>query len=281
MVRSRTFRSGLAAVVTGITLTALPAQSSVLEVFEVNADDAAGIQYTVDSFRNALGALNANAPVNGDPYGRREINWDAAPDRVSDPNLFPGDFFNANVAPRARGIEFKGANGTTGFELSATEASGEPIEFGFENGFTFFSAERLFTPVGGGEFDVLFFDPADQTSRALTRGLGVVFTDVESETFDQKSTMSFYDINDELLFSRDVLSGNNAGLSFLGVLFDAAEVARVRIFAGLENRDSVVMDDFIFGEPIAADAVAVPSPTPALLLLGGLLSFGWFRKRPR
>lgn len=253
---------------------AAPVQAAVLQVFEANADTAAALAPTVDAFRAALGPLNAPAPVNGDPNGRREINWDAAPDAVSDPNPFPGDFFNADVAPRARGIEFLATGDTTGFALSSTAASGEPVEFGFSGGFTFFSAERLFTPVGGETFDVLFFDPADQDAPATTRGFGLVFTDVESAT---GAEMVFFDRNDAPIFSSFVLPGGNASLSFLGVLFTEAEVARVSVTAGLGGFDSIVMDDVIFGEPISA--AAVPLPAPALMLLAGLAGFGVVTRR--
>lgn len=265
-----TFRTAL----TLAALAAAPLQAAVLEVFEFNADTAAELAPTVDAFRDALGPLNAPAPVNGDPNGRRQINWDAAPDAVSDPNAFPGDFFNADVAPRARGIEFAPVDDTTGFELSSTAASGEPVEFGFDAGFTFFSAERLFTPIGGTAFDVLFFDPANPEVQAFTRGLGVVFTDVESAT---ANSMSFFDADDNLLFTRNVLAGSNASLSFLGVIFDEAEVARVRIEAGIEGFDSVVMDDFIFGEPVPA--APVPLPLPVAMLATGLAGLGLLRRR--
>lgn len=281
MLHSKTLRTGFYGALASAALFTTTAHAAGItidyDIFEINADDAAGIQYTVDSFRDALGPLNAPAPVNGDPNGRRQINWDAAPDVVSDPNAFPGDFFNFNAAPRARGIEFKPVGDTTGFQLSSTEASGEPVEFGFSGGFTFFSPERLFTPIGGTLFDVQFFDPTDQYSQALSRGLGVVFTDVE----EAGTTMSFYDVNDELIMSREVLAGKNASLSFLGVVFDDPKIARVRIDAGLFGRaDSVVMDDFIYGEPIpASDVAPVPLPAPALLLIGGLAGLGALRRR--
>lgn len=264
------------AVLAGVLTLSSPLQAAT--VFEAVGNGAASIQQTVDDFRAALGTLNANAPVNANG-GRREINWDAAPDVVSDPNPFPGNFFNANVAPRARGIEFKETGSTTGFKLSSTAASGVPVEFGFPNGFDVFSPERLFTPIGGTTFDVLFFDPANPLERATTNGLGVVFTDVENPTSTQ---MSFYDTYDNLLFKRNVLAGANSSLSFLGVLFDDPLIARVSITAGLEGFDSVVMDDFIFGEPIPANVAPVPLPTSAFLLLGGLSALGaqrWRRKR--
>ncbi|TWT77340.1 hypothetical protein Pla123a_20000 [Posidoniimonas polymericola] len=244
---------------------ATSAASAVL-IREINGPDAASIQATVDAFRADLGAPNAPEPVNH-PGGRREVNWDAAPDSVSDPNPFPGDFFNAGSFPRARGIEFLPTGETTGFELSSTAASGEPVEFGFDAGFTFFSAERLFTPIGGETFDVRFFDPANPGTPAFSTGLGVVFTDVESA---DSTTMTFYDAYDNVLLTRSVLEGDNAGLSFLGASFDEAIVARVSIVGGLDASDSVVMDDFIFGEP---QAVPEPSSLAVLCLaaVGGIM----------
>lgn len=250
------------------------AQSAPLQVFEVNANTAAGIQQTVDDFRAALGPFNAPAPVNGDPNGRRQINWDAAPDAISDPNVFPGAFFNANIAPRARGIEFQAAGATAAFQLSSTLASGQPIEFGTPDQLTFFSAERLFTPRGDTLFDVKFFDPADQAAPALTRGLGVVFTNVSAAG---AASMSFYDAYDALIYEKDVAWGERGSLSFLGATFSEAEVARVRINAGIDGAYRVAMDDFIFGEPVAA--APVPLPAPAALLMAGLLGLGVASRR--
>ncbi len=246
--------SGADSVVMDDFIFGEPAKALVQEIFDFTADDAIGLAPGVENFRNALGVLNANDPVNGDPNGRRQINWDAAPDAVSDPNFFPGDFFNFNATPRARGIEFREVGSTTAFQLSSTEASGEPITFGFD-GFNAFSPERLFAPINGDTFDVKFFDPADNGQPALSRGLGVVFNDVEETGM---TTMSFYSASGGLLYTESVDTSNNGGFSFLGTFFDEPVVARVQITLGgqlnadgsISGADSVVMDDFIFGEPI-------------------------------
>ena len=245
--------SGADSVVMDDFIFGEPVKALVQDVFAFTAEDAAGLAPGVDDFRDALGVLNANDPVNGDPNGRRQINWDAAPDAISDPNFFPGDFFNFNAAPRARGIEFRGVGTTTAFQLSSTEASGEPINFG-SSGFAPFSPERLFTPINGDTFDVLFFDPANNSQPALSRGLGVVFNDVEEASL---TTMSFYSASGGLLYSESVETSTNAGFSFLGTFFDEPVVARVQIQIGgifdgenFSGADSVAMDDFIFGEPI-------------------------------
>ncbi|MEO1089071.1 MAG: VPLPA-CTERM sorting domain-containing protein [Pseudomonadota bacterium] len=261
--------------------TALLASTSLAHAAPVTitatGNAAADIAGAVDTYRGVLGDLNPFEPQNF-AGGRRQIDWDAAPDVVSDPNAFPGDFFNFNAAPRARGIEFEPTGSTTGFQLSSTAASGTPVEFGFDDQFSTFSPERLFAPVGGTTLDVKFFDPADQTTPATTRGLGVVFTDVEIPGL---TTMTFFDRNDNELGKFDVPTSDNAGLSFLGVAFDDPEVFRVSIVAGLspidgalvEPSELVAMDDFIFGE-----MTPVPLPASVLLLGAGIAGLGAIRR---
>ncbi len=282
------------------TLCALPLHAAPL-TFMATGATAADIQATVDDFRNALGPLNANDPVNGDPQGRRQINWDAAPDAISDPNPFPGDFFNFNAAPRARGIEFGVDPSTaafpgaaTGFELSSTAASGQPVRFGFGNELQAFSEERLFAPTGGTLFDVFFFDPADQTTAAGSRGLGIVFVDNDQTPFS--AGMRLFDGAGNAFRTLFAPQSPDGGLSFLGIIFDENVIARASVFAGFDPIDSATptsfanesifqefaaMDDFIFGEPVAGAAIA-PVPLPASMwmmisvLLGG---FGLRRMR--
>src|SRR5207237_3412298 len=92
--------------------------------FSASGTTAAEIQAQVDAFRAALGTLNPNA-AGSFGSGRREINWDGVPDAFSAPNLFPPNFFNTNSP---RGVVF--TTGGTGFQVSATAASGTPVEFG-------------------------------------------------------------------------------------------------------------------------------------------------------
>lgn len=268
--------SGLS-LVAGIT-------SAAPMIFSDAGDDPTSIAGTVEAYRNALGALNPFDPVNGDPGGRRQINWDAAPDFISDPNPFPGAFFNGDAAPRARGIEFRETGTTSGFQLSATEASGEPPQFGFPDIFTPFSEERLFSPIDGNTFDVLFFDPSDQTTPAGTRGLGVVFNDVN---LADTTTMTFYDQFGDVLASEAVATSNAGGLSFLGLVFSDPLIAKVSItagsaiFSGLDaiGGDFVVMDDFIFGEPIAFLANEVPLPGTLPLMAAALAGLAFLRRK--
>ncbi|MEO0483503.1 MAG: hypothetical protein AAF138_07735 [Planctomycetota bacterium] len=241
--------------------------------------DAAGLQALVDTYRNDLGALNAPAPGTVGS-GRRQIDWDAAPDAVSANNPFPGDFFNANFAPRARGVEFTTPG--TGFQLSATDASGvgvrfDNIDLSYSSTFSAFSEERLFTPLGSTITDVEFFIPGSD-QRATTTGFGAVFSDVD---LYGSSSIEYFDAEGDSLGVFNVEAGPtaNGSLSFLGLSFDEPIIGSVRIISGNNplggpesgsGYDLVVLDDFIFGEPV---------PTPGALALLGVAGLTGARRR--
>ena len=253
---------------------AATAPGQALTTFTATGDDAADIQATVDAFRDALGPLNPPNPVQN-LNGRRQIDWDAAPDAVSAPNPFPGDFFNFSASPRARGIEFTTPG--SGFFLSATQASGNGIEFdnidpSYSGLFDTFSAERLFTPYQSVVTIANFFNPADQATPAKTRGFGAVFTDVD---FTDVSRIDYFDENDNLLTTVFAPSnGTDESLSFAGAIFDEPVVSSVWIYSGnvplapgvTESPgltiDLVVLDDFIYGEPV---------PEPSTVFIAGTL----------
>jgi hypothetical protein len=247
-------------------------------IFSVAAATSAGIQASVDAFRTDLGSLNANV-AGSFGSGRREINWDGVPDAFSAPNNLPANFFNVNSP---RGVVF--ATSGTGFQVSANSASGTAIEFGNINAtypdlFTTFSSPRLFTALGSTITDVQFFIPGTTTG-ALTRGFGAVFTDVD---LANTTSLEFFDADNNSLgtFFVPSLTGNQT-LEFLGVDFGSAIVSRVRITSGNSvlgpnedaTHDLVVMDDFIYGEP-----VPVPEPTSLALLTTGLAAVALARRR--
>jgi len=257
----------------------LSADASVATLFSASGANPAAIQGTVDDFRDALGDLN---PFVATEFadGRRQINWDAAPAAISSPNPFPGDFFNFSAPPRARGIEFSTPG--KGFALSGDQDDGTAIRFAdinptYENEFQAFSEERLFTPRGSHITRVDFFSAADQTTRATTDGLGVVFADVD---LPYTTTIDYYGLDGTLLLNQYVETADK-GLSFAGAKFTSNELAYAIITTGnfdigptdgAFGYDVVVLDDFIFGEPIA-----VPEPASALLL--GLGSLAMLRRR--
>lgn len=223
----------------------------------VNVQQAAGtsvaaIQSAVDAYRNDLGTLNTAGPA---ASGRREIGWDGVPDAQSAPNLLPPDFFNVNVP---RGVVFSTTRGSR-FQVSAN-AGVAPIRFDnlnptYSTLFTTFSPQRLFTPLDTNRLTIRFFVPGSQTP-ATSAGFGAVFTDVDRPG----TSITYLDARNRVLgtFAVPVSPGSQT-LSFLGVRFLNARVARVRITSGntrpgldeTRARDVVVMDDFIFGEPTA------------------------------
>ena len=271
--------SVLISTATAILLIASPA-SAATTIVNVTGDNPAAIQSDVDAFRDALGLNDTgNQPINS-PGSRRQINWDgAAVDALEDPGFLPGDTFNGAAAPLTRGIQFVETGTTTGFQISANSGGSEAPEFGRPEEFQTFSAERLFTPVNGTTFDVLFFNPVDQTEPAVSRGLGVVFVDVENAS---STTMEFFDRNGTLLETIAVAPAGNEGLTFAGAIFDDPIVAAVSITSGTNIfdgsifpdivADGVVMDDFIFGEPTPVSQI--PLPAPIMMLLAGLGALG-------
>jgi hypothetical protein len=244
----------------GLTLIFNPvAASAAPQVFEASGVTPADIQTVVDAFRNFLGNPNN---VAGPPSatGHREINWDAVPDAFSAPNLLPANFFNKNSP---RGIVFFTPG--TGFEVSANlvNPTNTPVRFGnihpvYPALFSTFSPQKLFTALDSTITENLFFVPSgtpgvNSTQSATVKGFGVVFTDVN---VGNSTKIEYFDVAGNLLFSRNVLPGptTRGSLSFLGVGFDTASVFFVRITSGnrilrTPNRDVVVMDDFIYGEP--------------------------------
>jgi parallel beta-helix repeat protein len=211
--------------------------------------NAAAIAATIDTFRNDLGGQNngAGAPA---ASGRREINWDGVPDNFASPNNLPANFFNVN-SPRGAVFTTPG----TGFRVSATN----PVEFGdidpvYPSYFATNSPVRLFTAIGSTVTDVEFFVPGT-TNPATVSGFGAVFTDVDTANVTSIQFFGLNGVSFGTFFVPNVAS--NQTLSFLGVSFNAGErVARVRITCGNQvlapgnvATDSVVMDDFIYGEP--------------------------------
>ena len=253
-------------------------------VYNAAGANAVAIQGTVDSFRADLGALNPNV-VGSFGSGRREINWDGVPDSLAAPNNLPGNFFNVNSP---RGVVFSTPG--TGFQVSAN-AGVAPVEFGnidpsYPNLFATFSSQRLFTALGSTITDVRFFIPGSgSTMAAVTRGFGAVFSDVDLANI---SSIEYFDSANVSLGNHFVqnVSGNQT-FSFLGVTFDAPVVSRVRITSGNQilafgntATDTVVMDDFIYGEPVQARA-SVPDSGATLALLGiALAGLGLAARKP-
>ena len=213
----------------------------------------ANIAPEVDAFRTILGASNGATPGE-QAGGRREINWDGAgANPFNNKNDFPADFFNTNVKS---GAVF--TTGGTGFRNDSTLFA--EINPAYASQFNFFSATKIFTPVGSNQLDQLF-RVAGQPTPAVVRAYGVVFSDVD---LADKTTIQLFAADGSSLgtFAAPVRS-DAAGLSFVAVTFEEAVIARVRITLGTGalganvndvtaaggTADLVVLDNIIYGEP--------------------------------
>ena len=257
---------------------AVPVASWASALAFQGSGNVAGVTPTRDAFRLAIGG-GVVAGANGSFGGvRREINWDGAPDSFSAPNNLPANFFNSNSP---RGVVFSTPG--TGFQVSAN-AGVAPVEFdnlnpSYSSLFAPFSPQRLFTSLGSNVTDVNFFVPGTNVATTVT-AFGVMFSDVDLAT---STSITYFDQNGNSLgtFNAIATPGNEM-FSFLGVLFNAGEqIGRVRITSGNSalgagvvespTNDLVVMDDFIYSEPLAA---ASPVPEPGTLALFGS-GFAW------
>ena len=206
----------------------------------------------VDEFRNLLGPSNGGT-AGEQVAGRREINWDGAgANPFNNRNDFPSTFFNTNVKS---GAVFTTAG--TGFRNDSSLFS--DVNPAYAAQFNFFSANKIFAPVGSNQLDQLF-QVAGQPTPALTRAFGIVFSDVD---LADKTTIQLFAQDGSTLgtYSAPVRS-DAGGLSFVGVAYDNAIIARVRITLGTGalgptandvtaggTVDLVVLDNVIYGEP--------------------------------
>lgn len=256
------FASMLLAAIMFQTASAAPV------VWSAAGANPAAIQTTVDAFRADLGTLNPN---NGQSFtgGRRQIDWDGVPDSLSSPNNLPANFFNVNSP---RGAVFSTPCGNAEFRVSSNAATGVPVRFGeidpsYTNTFTTFSPQRLFTVISDNFvpcniLTVNFFIPGTKIP-ATVRGFGLVFTDVDTSG---NTRLLAYDAAGKLLTPGGIAAlPASGGLSFVAVSYDQGErIASVQIVSG-NNRlssgnvdgtnglDIIAMDDFIYGEPRAAE----------------------------
>ena len=236
-------------------------------VFQAAGPDIASIQNLVEQYRIALKGNN-NGNDGPHPDGRREINWDGGGADTTTPPVTP---FNTFL--NTRGAQFT----TPGTGLSQAPPSGGPqggLATLFNNPtygtiFSTFSPKRLFTPVDSNVTEARFFVPGSNgTVPAKVSGFGAIFTDVDlpdgSGPGDkngnrQSSTrIECFGTDGGLIYSSFVAASPGDGsLSFLGIVFTDARIARVRITSGDAapgpnddgTHDIVMMDDFLYGEP--------------------------------
>lgn len=208
----------------------------------------------VTEFKNFLGPANITP---GATSGRREINWDGVPDAMDDQKL-PADFFNpvgaGAQASLQRGINYASLNDAmvsqTHFVSVNAQASGS---------FTTFSGNKGFAVVNSNEWPVTF-EVAGQHTPATVKGFGAVFSDVDK---DNSTAIEFFNGTTSLGKFFVPSHDNTSSLSFLAVYFPGNVVTSLKIshegklIDGEKDitqggtKDLVVMDDFIYSEPLA------------------------------
>lgn len=221
---------------------------------------AGDISKVVDLYRSLLGSNNGGTPGSRGT-GYREISWDTVPDEFAAPNFLPPDFFNAPTAPRARGAMLSTPGQGVMVSANRSNPTNTPVRFGNINPtyptiFKTFSPERLFSPIGSNIVDLTFFVPGTQTPAAVS-GFGAVYANVSTE----HTAFEYFDVDGNSL-GKFAVPLAPKGLSFLGITFDQPIVVHVRIQYGSvalgpddgPNTNVAVMDDFIYGEPVAQPA---------------------------
>src|SRR6185369_15271638 len=238
-------------------------------VFQAAGPSGASIQGIVTQYQTALGGKN-NGNDGSHTDGFRQINWDGGSTTNLTTTLSPNPFAGFQTT---RGALFTTPDGT-GFVQAPPSGLAAANVFNNPNYTTIFrpfSASRVFSAIGSNVTDVTFFVPGGGNVAAATKGFGAIFTDVDQpdgsgpgeKRGNRKSStlIEYFGVHGELLFSSFVpASPGDNSLSFFGVVFPDERIARVRITSGnavpgaddTAKSDVVMMDDFIYAEPKAA-----------------------------
>jgi hypothetical protein len=230
-------------------------------VFQAAGPNPASILSTVDQYRAALGTVNNGNAPGPLAEGRREINWDGGGSTATSPGPTPFTVF----------LNSRGANITTpGSGFVQAPLDGLVSTFGnptYATIFQPFSPVRFFSPIDSNETEVEFFVPGGTNIPAVVTGFGAVFSDVDRQEEaerrwhrdrDVNTVIEYLDDNHDVIYRAVVpASPGDASLSFFGIVFNKAIIARVKITTGnrapgrndTRRRDIVMMDDFLYGEP--------------------------------
>jgi hypothetical protein len=219
-------------------------------VFSASGD----ITAKLTEFRNLLGNLNNTTGLTS---GRREVNWDGVPDSLEGKSI-PGDFFNptepGSQVSLQRGLVYAIADNArvskTGFSDINSNASSE---------FSSFSGNKTFSVVNANRWPVSFEVPG-QNREASVKGFGAVFSDV-----DKANSTSIEFFNGQASLGQFFVPphNNQNSFSFLAVYFPNAVITEIHIshegklidgekdITQGGSRDLIVLDDFIYSEPLA------------------------------
>lgn len=210
----------------------------------------ATVTAALTAFKTTLGGANNNATPGTQAGGFRAINWDAVGAPVLDTDTLPAATFSN------RGLLMQ----TDGSGFRVDDSSFKQIPNVDPVNFPAFSGTKLFASVGSTKMDALFNVPGHLATPAAVRAFGVVFVDNE---IAGSATIEAFDGEGRSLGKFSAPVTGSGQFSFVGVTFDSAVVARVRITSGTNalgtaaeapgtGVDLVVMDDFVFGEPQAS-----------------------------
>ena len=250
--RGRGFLAALAAVVVIAGCSSYDSPTQPPPGPQATVVTATGdITAKVAEFRTLLGDPANGGTAGQQPAGRREVNWDGAGARpFNNQNNFPTDFFNNNVKA---GLVYVGA----AFRNDSSQFA--EINPAYANEFKAFSPKVMFSAIGTNVINASF-RVAGAATPAVVTGFGVVLADVD---LDNTTFVELFDKEGGSLGRYAAPRRSDAnGLSFLGVKYDGAVVASVKITcgngmlgAGVNDvsgggaADLVVVDNVIYGEP--------------------------------
>jgi hypothetical protein len=197
---------------------------------------AGDITTKLNEFRSQLGTLNTTTGLTS---GRREINWDGVPD---------------SPVARQRGLVYDGAD-----EAMVSKTQFAEINAPAASEFSAFSGTKTFAVTNALVWPVSF-RVAGQTTPATIKGFGAVFSDVDKAT---STYIEFFHNERSLGKFFAPVHDHTGSFSFLGVYFPAETVTHVKL--GHEGRlrdgakditqggpaDLIILDDFIYSEPVA------------------------------
>jgi hypothetical protein len=286
---SRAFALTLAALslaILSLAAIAPSARAGFTEFTVGGTTSAASIQPKILEFTTAIGGVNNGNAAGALGSGRREINWDGGGAVVA--AVTNASTLSAFTNTRGATI---GTPGTGFLQTPVGDAALTGINASYATTFVAFSTQRIFTATGAGSniVDVTFSIPGSGgATPTAVAAFGAVFSDVD---LANTTKIEFFNVANAMIHLLNVPPNSpnstapNGALSFAGAIANAGEqIARVRITNGNEalgnndnngdNTDVVVMDDFIYSEPIA-----VPEPTAAALALAGAVAFTFRRRR--
>lgn len=209
----------------------------------------------VDAFRQLLGSKLNTAP--GATGGRREINWDGVPAHLLGQPL-PPDFMN-DTDPGALPGNQRGLVYEADAPFQVSNSNFAEVNPDAAPQFGAFSGSQIFTNVGSDLWDVGFELPG-QNVAASVQGFGIVFADVDLKN---NTSLEFFEGGKSLGKFFAPVQKDGSKFSFLGVYFKKKRVTRIRVQHGngvlsaggrdISNggsKDLVVLDDFLYDEPV-------------------------------